>query len=89
MTILNVQTRYYVNILYIGVEGRYVSALFSAGSESKKLDEIEKSLLSVQAALVKPAVQDFIDSSMVSAKDKAKLMLDIGKETGNLPDTIE
>lgn len=74
--------------MFLGVEGRYVSALYSAGSRSNKLDEIEKSLRSMQSALVKPAVQDFIDSSMVSRKEKAKLMLDIGKEAGILLDVL-
>lgn len=78
-----------MNTLYTGIEGRYVSALFSAGSQTNKLNEIEQSLRSIQGSLVKPAIQDFIDSSMVSGKEKAKLMLEIGKETGNLPDTID
>ncbi|KAI8435948.1 hypothetical protein MSG28_004114 [Choristoneura fumiferana] len=69
-----------------GIEGRYVTALYSAASQKNQLDEVDKHLRSLQQELLKPKIVDFIESSMVSSAEKAKLLIDVAKQAG-MPDT--
>ncbi|KAM3964483.1 ATP synthase subunit O, mitochondrial [Aphomia sociella] len=65
-----------------GVEGRYVSALYSAADHLNQLDEVEKHLRALQKEMLKPMIIDFVQTSMISRAAKAKLLQDIGKEIG-------
>lgn len=68
-----------------GIEGRYVSALYSAALQMKQLDQVEKHLKELHKVLLKPKIVDFIESSMVSRAGKAKLLEDVGKAAGENP----
>lgn len=70
------------NFSFIGLEGRYVSALYSAASQMNELDKVEEHLKSMQSLLTKPKIVDFIETSLISSAGKAKLLQDIGKEAG-------
>ncbi|XP_031765413.2 ATP synthase subunit O, mitochondrial-like [Galleria mellonella] len=63
-----------------GIEGRYVSALYSAASQMKQLEEVEKHLRALQKELLKPKVVDFVETSMISVAAKAKMLQEIGKD---------
>ncbi|CAH0397906.1 unnamed protein product [Chilo suppressalis] len=65
-----------------GLEGRYVSALYSAALQMKQMDDVEKHLRALQKELLKPTVVDFIETSMISSNDKAKLMREVGQQAG-------
>lgn len=71
-------------LLISGVEGRYVSALYSAASQMKQLEEVEKHLRGLQKVLVKPTIIDFVETNLISRAGKAKLMLDVGKAAGKI-----
>ncbi|XP_045771626.1 ATP synthase subunit O, mitochondrial-like [Maniola jurtina] len=71
-----------------GVEGRYVSALYSAAHQMNQLDEVEKHLRSLQKELTKPKIVDFLETSMVSSADKAKLFKQVGEESGMPPAAV-
>ncbi|XP_047516452.1 ATP synthase subunit O, mitochondrial-like [Pieris napi] len=75
-------------IAIFGIEGRYVSALYSAALQMKQIEQVEKHLQALQKELVKPTIIDFIESSMISAGDKAKLMKDVGEKAGMPPAAI-
>lgn len=64
------------------MEGRYVSALYSAASQKKQLDEVEKSLRDFQKLLTKPKIVDFIETSLISRAAKATLLIETGKQAG-------
>lgn len=65
-----------------GVEGRYVSALYSAALQTNQIDEVEKHFRKLQKELQKPMVVDFIETSMISSAAKAKLLKEIANESG-------
>ncbi|XP_047529884.1 ATP synthase subunit O, mitochondrial-like [Vanessa atalanta] len=65
-----------------GIEGRYVSALYSAAIKLKQIDEVEKHIRGLQKELVKPKVIEFLETSMISATEKAKLLKGVGETTG-------
>ncbi|XP_013199644.2 ATP synthase subunit O, mitochondrial [Amyelois transitella] len=69
-------------ISVFGIEGRYVTALYSAGHQINQLEDIEKHLRVLQKELVKPKIVDFVETSMISAANKAKLLEEIGKQAG-------
>ncbi|CAG4979945.1 unnamed protein product [Colias eurytheme] len=71
-----------------GIEGRYVSALYSAALQMKQIEQVEKHLLALQKELLKPKVVDFVETSMISSADKAKLMKEVGEEVGMPPAAI-
>ncbi|CAH2236798.1 ATP synthase subunit O, mitochondrial-like [Pararge aegeria] len=71
-----------------GVAGRYVSALYSAALQMNQLDETEKHLRSLQKELNKPKVVDFLETSMVTSADKAKLWKQVGEESGMPPAAV-
>ncbi|XP_045527076.1 ATP synthase subunit O, mitochondrial-like isoform X1 [Pieris brassicae] len=75
-------------ISIFGIEGRYVSALYSAALQMKQMEQVEKHLQTLQKELVKPKIIDFIESSMISAGDKAKLLKDVGEKAGMPPAAI-
>ncbi|KOB77814.1 H+ transporting ATP synthase O subunit isoform 1 [Operophtera brumata] len=72
-------------VAVFGVEGRYVSALYSAASQMKQLDEVEKHLRELRKILLKPKIIDFIESSLIPRAGKSKLLLEVGKAAG-MPD---
>ncbi|XP_072932024.1 ATP synthase subunit O, mitochondrial-like isoform X2 [Epargyreus clarus] len=47
-----------------GVEGRYVSALYSAALQMKQIEQVEKHFRALHKELLKPKVVDFIETSM-------------------------
>ncbi|KAJ2946021.1 hypothetical protein O0L34_g4941 [Tuta absoluta] len=61
-----------------GIEGRYVSALYSAAHTSNSLDKVEDGFKSLLPELTKPKMIDFIETSVISRADKAKLLTDFG-----------
>ncbi|CAG9786185.1 unnamed protein product [Diatraea saccharalis] len=65
-----------------GVEGRYVTALYSAALQMQQIDDVEKHLRALQKELLKPTVVDFIETSMISSVAKAKLMQEVGQQAG-------
>ncbi|XP_045497142.1 ATP synthase subunit O, mitochondrial-like [Colias croceus] len=71
-----------------GIEGRYVSALYSAALQMKQIEQVEKHLLALQKELLKPKVVDFVETSMISSADKAKLMKEVGEQVGMPPAAI-
>nr|XP_034831018.1 ATP synthase subunit O, mitochondrial-like [Maniola hyperantus] len=71
-----------------GVEGRYVAALYSAALQLKQLDEVEKHLRGLQKELIKPKIIDFLETSMVTSADKAKLFKQVGEESGMPPTAV-
>ncbi|XP_026725281.1 ATP synthase subunit O, mitochondrial-like [Trichoplusia ni] len=73
-------------ISVFGVEGRYVTALYSAASQKKQLEAVEKSLRDFRKLLTKPKIVDFIETSLISRAAKAKLLIEAGKQAG-MPDT--
>ncbi|GBP62854.1 ATP synthase subunit O, mitochondrial [Eumeta japonica] len=68
-----------------GVEGRYVSALYSAAGQMNQLDAVEEHFSKLEDELDKPKVIDFVETSMLSHAAKAKLIQEISKEAG-MPD---
>ncbi|VVD02008.1 unnamed protein product [Leptidea sinapis] len=75
-------------ISVFGIEGRYVSALYSAALQMKQIEQVEKHLQDMQKSLGKPGVVDFIESSMMSAMEKAKLLKKIAEEAGMPPAAV-
>ncbi|XP_050560976.1 ATP synthase subunit O, mitochondrial-like [Spodoptera frugiperda] len=69
-----------------GLEGRYVSALYSAASQNNELELVENSLNDFQTLLTRPKVVDFIATSLIPRPAKAKLLMDIAKQAG-MPST--
>ncbi|CAB3254008.1 unnamed protein product [Arctia plantaginis] len=69
-----------------GIEGRYVAALYRAASVSNELDKVEKSLRDFQKEISKPKIIDFIDTSMISRANKAKLLIEVGT-AASMPNT--
>lgn len=59
-----------------------MTALYSAASQMKQLEQVEKSLRDLQKELTKPKIVDFIETSMISRAAKAKLLIEIGKQSG-------
>ncbi|XP_050428298.1 ATP synthase subunit O, mitochondrial [Adelges cooleyi] len=58
-----------------GIEGRYASALFSAGSKQKQLEAIEKDLVKFQTALKKDSVlKEFIENPINKRALKASTL---------------
>ena len=57
--------------------------MYSAASKMKQIDEVEKHLRVLQKELIKPKVIDFLETSMVSSAEKAKLFKDVGEKSGN------
>ncbi|XP_022834454.1 ATP synthase subunit O, mitochondrial-like [Spodoptera litura] len=66
-------------ISVFGLEGRYVSALYSAAHQNHELEAVENSLRDFQKVLIRPKVVDFIATSLIPRPVKAKLLMDIGK----------
>ncbi|XP_023597092.1 ATP synthase subunit O, mitochondrial isoform X1 [Trichechus manatus latirostris] len=60
-----------------GVEGRYATALYSAASKQKKLDQVEKELLRVAQLLKDPKVSLAILNPYVKRSIKVKSLKDI------------
>ncbi|KAJ8728124.1 hypothetical protein PYW08_016509 [Mythimna loreyi] len=69
-------------ISIFGLEGRYVSALYSAASQMNELEKVEKSLINLQKELKKPKIVDFCATSLISRAAKAKLLIAISNEAG-------
>lgn len=65
-----------------GIEGRYVSALYSAALKTKQIDEVEKHIRAFEKELVKPKILEFLETSMISSTEKAKLLKEVGEQTG-------
>ncbi|XP_048202235.1 ATP synthase subunit O, mitochondrial [Perognathus longimembris pacificus] len=60
-----------------GIEGRYATALYSAASKQKKLEQVEKELLRVSQLLKDPKVSASILNPYVKRSVKAKSLSDI------------
>ncbi|XP_075973552.1 ATP synthase subunit O, mitochondrial-like [Anticarsia gemmatalis] len=72
-------------ISVFGIEGRYVTALYSAASQMNQLVAVEKSLRDLQKALTKPKIIDFIETSLISRGGKAKLLKEIATSASMPP----
>ncbi|XP_038212070.1 ATP synthase subunit O, mitochondrial-like [Zerene cesonia] len=85
-------TQIYISIfnpfIILGIEGRYVSALYSAALQMKQIEQVEKHLLALQKELLKPKIVDFVETSLISSADKAKLMKEVGEQVGMPPAAI-
>ncbi|XP_071562818.1 ATP synthase subunit O, mitochondrial isoform X1 [Temnothorax nylanderi] len=77
-------------IQVFGLEGRYATALFSAASKQKSLNEVEKDLVSLQGLLKTNAtLVDFINNPTIRRRAKVDIFKAIGSKgvnpaTGNL-----
>ncbi|XP_028174674.1 ATP synthase subunit O, mitochondrial-like [Ostrinia furnacalis] len=71
-----------------GIEGRYVSALYSAALQMKQVEDVEKHLRALQGELRKPAMLDFIETSVISRAAKAKLLEEVGAKAGMPPAAV-
>ncbi|XP_004925896.1 ATP synthase subunit O, mitochondrial isoform X2 [Bombyx mori] len=69
-----------------GVEGRYVSALYSAAAQKNQLDDVEKHLQILNKELLKPKMIDFIETCVINSAAKAKMLKQVANEAG-MPDT--
>ncbi|XP_020285573.1 ATP synthase subunit O, mitochondrial [Pseudomyrmex gracilis] len=75
-------------IQVFGLEGRYVSALFSAASKQKALDAVEKDLTGIQGQLKTDAkLADFVRDPSVKRKDKAEAFKAIASKVSLNPAT--
>ncbi|XP_011565997.3 ATP synthase subunit O, mitochondrial [Plutella xylostella] len=70
-----------------GIEGRYVSALYSAAHQMNQLDDVEKHCKALQTEVGKPVVKDYFESSMQSRIEKAKFLHEFAKSAG-MPDSL-
>jgi F-type H+-transporting ATPase subunit O len=69
-----------------GIEGRYATALFSAGSKQNQLEAIEKDLIKFQSALKKDEVlKEFIDNPINKRSLKASTLLLASKKLALSP----
>ncbi|CAH2106431.1 unnamed protein product [Euphydryas editha] len=71
-----------------GIEGRYVSALYSAALKMKQIDEVEKHVRVLQNELTKPKILEFLETNMISTTEKAKLLKEVGEQTGMPPAAV-
>ncbi|XP_045448789.1 ATP synthase subunit O, mitochondrial-like [Melitaea cinxia] len=71
-----------------GIEGRYVSALYSAALKTKQIDEVEKHIRAFEKELVKPKILEFLETGMISSTEKAKLLKEVGEQTGMPPTAV-
>ncbi|XP_039174697.1 ATP synthase subunit O, mitochondrial [Crotalus tigris] len=59
-----------------GLEGRYATALYSAASKQKKLDQVEKELTRVLAIMKDPKLSNVVMNPYVKAKVKQQMVGD-------------
>ncbi|XP_049598637.1 ATP synthase subunit O, mitochondrial [Syngnathus scovelli] len=59
-----------------GVEGRYATALFSAASKQKKLDQVEQELVKVNAVIKDPKISSIVMNPHVKRSIKQKTFHD-------------
>ncbi|XP_072932023.1 ATP synthase subunit O, mitochondrial-like isoform X1 [Epargyreus clarus] len=71
-----------------GVEGRYVSALYSAALQMKQIEQVEKHFRALHKELLKPKVVDFIETSMLSSAAKTKVMKEVAEQAGMPPSAV-
>lgn len=60
-----------------GLEGRYATALYSAASKEKKLDQVEKELLRISALIKDPKLSSIITNPHVKRALKQKTITDL------------
>ncbi|KAM4796855.1 ATP synthase peripheral stalk subunit OSCP, mitochondrial [Rhinophrynus dorsalis] len=60
-----------------GLEGRYATALYSAASKQKKLDQVEKDLARVSALVKDPKISGIITNPHIKSTLKQKAVSDI------------
>ncbi|KRT81093.1 hypothetical protein AMK59_5574 [Oryctes borbonicus] len=73
-------------IQVFGMEGRYATALFSAGSKEKKLDTIEKELVKFQDTLKTDIkLRDFILNPTIQRSTKVTAMKDVAQKASLSP----
>ncbi|XP_028656538.1 ATP synthase subunit O, mitochondrial [Erpetoichthys calabaricus] len=71
-----------------GVEGRYATALYSAASKQKKLDQVEKDLGQVSALLKDPKVSGIVMNPHIKRSVKQKSIGDIVAKEKLSPITV-
>ncbi|XP_034971439.1 ATP synthase subunit O, mitochondrial [Zootoca vivipara] len=71
-----------------GLEGRYATALFSAASKQKKLDQIEKELTRVLTLLKDPKLSVIVLNPHVKSAEKQKAVNDILAKEKMSPVTV-
>ncbi|KAM4608610.1 ATP synthase subunit O, mitochondrial-like [Polymixia lowei] len=71
-----------------GVEGRYATALFSAASKQKKLDQVEKELAQVSALIKDPKLSSIVMNPHVKRSLKLKTFTDVLSRERLSPITI-
>uniref|UniRef100_A0A8C5N1X2 ATP synthase peripheral stalk subunit OSCP, mitochondrial n=1 Tax=Leptobrachium leishanense TaxID=445787 RepID=A0A8C5N1X2_9ANUR len=64
-------------IQIFGLEGRYATALYSAASKEKKLDQVEKELIRILAVIKDPKVSGIIINPHIKRSLKQKALSDI------------
>lgn len=65
-----------------GMEGRYATALYSAGSKDKKLDAIERELVKFQSSMKTDAkLREFIENPTIKRKLKAEALKAVASKT--------
>ncbi|XP_031840013.1 ATP synthase subunit O, mitochondrial [Nomia melanderi] len=78
-------------IQVFGTEGRYASALYSAASKQKTLNNVEKDLIKLQDTIKKDTrLEEFMKNPSIKRKEKVEALktvsskLSVSKETANL-----
>ena len=75
-------------IQVFGIEGRYATALYSAASKQKTLDNVQKDLVKVQQAIKTDAgLREFILNPTVKRKDKAEGLKAVASKISLNPQT--
>ncbi|XP_076281840.1 ATP synthase subunit O, mitochondrial [Lasioglossum baleicum] len=78
-------------IQVFGLEGRYATALYSAASKQKTLNNVEKDLVKLQDTMTKDKkLEEFMKNPVIKRKDKVEALksvsskMSVSKETANL-----
>lgn len=76
-------------IQIFGLEGRYATALYSAATKLKTLDNVERELIQVQSAIKKnDRLKEAIGSPIFNQKLLHKALIDFGKQASLSAATI-
>ncbi|XP_072295002.1 ATP synthase subunit O, mitochondrial [Eucyclogobius newberryi] len=71
-----------------GVEGRYATALFSAASKQKKLDQVEQELIKVKTMILDPKLSSVVMNPHVKRSVKQKTFNDVLTKAKVSPITV-
>jgi len=77
------------SVSVFGLEGRYASALYSAGSKQKQLDQVERDLKTINDFLEKnKQVAETLKSPIISKHEKRQMLQQLAKQHNLSPLTL-